>query len=421
MKDFATPSGPDLLGRTQRFLDWQQARRALSLWSYGKSTQTAAVAECAVRYDDGTPFSGVNLASQDYLGLSSHAAIVEAARNAMYAHGVHSGGSGVLMGASRLTLALEAALCDFMHMEHAVLFPTGWAAGYGAIQGLVRADDHVVIDERAHACLQQSAFAATRNIHHVIHLDLPSLENALAAIRSGDTRNAILVVTASLFSMDSDTPDIEAWQTMCTAYGATLLVDVAHDLGAVGADGRGRLGAQNLIGKVDLVVGSFSKTFATNGGFVLTQSAAVKAFLTCFASTHIFSSALSPLQAAVALAALAIVRSPEGVGRRRALAARSTQLRAALSAARFTCFGNRSPILPVHVGDESLARLMIRALPAYGVVANLVEHPGVCRGAARLRLQLMATHSADQIRRAGDGIIAARDDAMTQLLALRGR
>jgi len=83
MKDFATPSGPDLLGRTQPYLDWQQARRALSLWSFGKSTQTAAVAECAVRYDDGTPFSGVNLASQDYLGLSSHAAIVEAARNAM--------------------------------------------------------------------------------------------------------------------------------------------------------------------------------------------------------------------------------------------------------------------------------------------------------------------------------------------------
>lgn len=314
---------------------------------------------------------------------------------------MHSGGSAVLLGASRLTLALEAALCDFMHMAHAVLFPTGWAAGYGAIQGLVRPDDHVVLDERAHACLQQGASAATRNIRRTLHLDLASLEHALAAIRSGDTRNAILVVTESLFSMDSDTPDIAAWQKICTAYGATLLVDVAHDLGAVGSDGRGMLGAQNMVGKVDLLVGSFSKTFATNGGFVLTQPTAAKAFLPFFASTHVFSNALSPLQAAVALAALTIVRAPEGAGRRHALAARSTQLRAALSEARFTCMGNRSPIVPVFVGDERLARLVIRALPAHGVVANLVEYPGVSRGAARLRLQLMATHNPDQVRRAG--------------------
>jgi len=414
MKEFAHLAGSDLLARIDPFFAWQQSRRDMSLWSYGKVSQSSPRAECAARYDDGTSFAGVNLATQDYLGLASHPAILDAARRAMYAHGVHSGGSGVLLGRTRFGTDLEAALCDYLHMEHAVLFPTGWGAWYGVVQGLVRADDHVLMDERAHACLQQGAHAATRHVHRVRHLDTAAVEQKLAAIRAGDTHNAILVVTESLFSMDSDTPDIAALQALCDDYRATLLVDVAHDLGAVGDDGRGFVGRQGMLGRVDLLMGSFSKTFASNGGFVLTHSLGVKEYLMMFASTHIFSNALSPVQAAVVGAALDVVRSPAGAAMRHALAARATQLRAALSAAGLICMGDRSPIVPVAFADEALARLTTRALPAHGVVANLVEYPGVPRGMARLRLQLMAAHSPRQIRRASEGLVAAYRAAVAE-------
>jgi len=419
VKDFAQPIGPDLPGRTQPFLEWQQARRSVSLWSYCRSTQAAPHTWCGAHADDGTPHFGINLASQDYLGLSAHPAVVEAARNAMYAYGTHSAGSAVLMGVTHAGLELEEALCDFMRMEHAVLFPTGWAAGYGVIQGLIRADDHVVIDEKAHACLQQGAQSATRNIRRFNHLDVVAVEQKLAAIRAGDTRGAILVVTESLFSMDADTPDLASLQRTCTAYGATLLVDVAHDLGATGVEGCGAVGEQGMLGRIDLLMGSFSKTFASNGGFVLTHSRAIKEYLRFFASTHIFSNALSAPQAAAVLAALGIVRSPEGAGRRHALAARAVQLRAALATAGLTCLGNRSPIVPVRLADEALARLIARALPMHDVIANLVEYPGVPLGEARLRLQLMATHTPDQIRRAAEGIAAAHDVAMKQRQQVR--
>ncbi|SEO62167.1 glycine C-acetyltransferase [Luteibacter sp. UNC138MFCol5.1] len=413
-RDFACPTGPDLLDRVAPFHAWQQARRERSLWSYGKVSHAAPRSTCTVRYDDGTSSTGVNLATQDYLGLSSHPAVLDAAEHALRAYGVHSGGSAVLFGRTRLGVELEAALCDYLRMEHAALFPTGWAAGYGTIQGLVRADDHVVLDERAHACLQRGAMDATRHVHAVAHLDTTEVERTLATIRAGDTRNAILVVTESLFSMDSDTPDLRALQDMCDAYRATLLVDVAHDFGATGADGLGAIGRQGMTGRIDLVMGSFSKTFASNGGFVLTRSRAVKEYLTIFASPHSFSNALSPVQAAVVNAALAIVRSPQGAGRRHALAARSTQMRAALSCAGVTCMGTRSPIVPALIGDDALARLVARALATRGVIANLVEYPGVPRGTARLRLQLMATHTPAQIRSAAEGILGAYADASEQ-------
>lgn len=120
VKDFTCPTGPDLLERVAPFHAWQQARRDRSLWSYGKVTHTAPRSACDVSYDDGTSFTGVNLATQDYLGLSSHPSILDAAEHALRAHGVHSGGSALLLGRIRFGLALEATLCDYLQMEHAV-------------------------------------------------------------------------------------------------------------------------------------------------------------------------------------------------------------------------------------------------------------------------------------------------------------
>jgi glycine C-acetyltransferase/8-amino-7-oxononanoate synthase len=194
---------------------------------------------------------------------------------------------------------LEEELAETLGTEYVLLFPTGWAAGFGVVTALVRPYDYIVMDELAHACLQQGASAATQNIVRIRHLSTDAAREAICKIRSNDTRNGILVITEGLFSMDADSPDIVSLQTTCREYNATLLVDVAHDFGAMGPGGTGQVGSSGMLGKVDVVMGSFSKTFASNGGFVAVRSRAAKQFIQIYAGPWMFSNALSPIQAAV--------------------------------------------------------------------------------------------------------------------------
>ena len=236
----------------------------------------------------------------------------------------------------------------------------------------------------------------------------------LKRIRAKDTANGILVVTESLFSMDSDTPDLRALQSLCDEYDATLLVDVAHDLGAMGPDGRGFIGEQGMLGKVDIVMGSFSKTFGSNGGFVCSRSAAVKQYLKYYGCTATFSNALSPVQAATVTKAFDIVKSDEGRQLRSLLMQRIEEMREALTSAGLQHMGNPSPIVPVRVGDEALARLVSRRLPALQVIANLVEYPAVAKGDARLRLQMMPTHSFENVQTLAAKLRTAIDHAQIE-------
>ena len=132
-------------------------------------------------------------------------------------YGVHSAGSAALLGNTRNSLQLESAISDFIHGREIVLYPTGWSAGFAAVQGIVRPNDHVVMDVLAHSCLQEGARAATQNIHFHGHLNIEGLARRLQRIRASDKDNGILVVTESLFSMHSDTPNIAALREVCDA------------------------------------------------------------------------------------------------------------------------------------------------------------------------------------------------------------
>lgn len=292
-------------------------------------------------------------------------------------------------------------------------------AGYGVIKGLIRPADHVVMDGLAHACLQEGANSATPNVHLHGHLNLDSARRHLRRIRDKDTTNGILVVTESLFSMDSDTPDLKALQDLCREYDATLLVDVAHDLGAMGPVGTGFIGEQGMLGKVDIVMGSFSKTFGSNGGFVACNSVAVKQYLKFYGCSNTFSNALSPVQAATVTKAFEIVRSDKGSELRSLLMQRINEVRAALTAAGLQYMGDPSPIVPVRVGDEALARLVSRRLPALGVIANLVEYPAVAKGDARLRVQMMPTHSFENVQALAAKLRTAIDHAQIEHVRYR--
>jgi glycine C-acetyltransferase len=395
------------LRRVEDFYEWQDTRRQHGLWPYSKSTDEAPTTNCAVKDDAGRGYRGVNFASQDYLSLASHPEIKEAAKRAVDEYGVHSAGSAAFLGNTRYSLELQETIGKFLQMDHVVLYPTGWAAGYGVIRGLVRPDDHVVIDGLAHNCLHDGANAATRNIHLHGHLNLDSVRRHLNRIRTRDKENGILVVTEGLFSMDSDTPDIGALQELCQTLNATLMVDVAHDFGNIGPDGTGHIGLQKMLGEVDIVMGSFSKTFASNGGFVACKSHAVKEYLRYFGSAGTFSNALSPVQAAIVLKAFEIVQSEEGKSLRASMMRNVLCLRSALEGLGLEVVGNPSAIVSAKVGDEALARMVSERLPALGVVANLVEFPAVAKGSARFRLQVMAKHSQNDINNLIEGLRTA--------------
>lgn len=397
LRDFREIKGANILGRVDPFFEWQNLRRRNALWPYSRSTSTAPTSSCSALDDTGQALEGVNFASQDYLSLASHPEVKAAAIEAVERYGVHSAGSAALLGNTTGSLRLEQEISDFTGRDHTVLFPTGWSAGFGAIQGLVRPDDHVVMDVLAHSCMQQGAAAATRNIHLHGHLNLDGVKRKLKRIRDRDTVNGILVVTESLFSMDSDTPKIRELQELCREYNATLLVDAAHDLGCLGEDGRGQLGLQNMLDDVDIIVGSFSKTFASNGGFVVAGSKSVKEYLKYYSAPQTFSNALSPMQSAVVLKAFEIVRSEEGRKLRKSLMDNTLYLREQLKLAKFDATGDPSAIVPVHIGAEGLARIAAQELQARGAIVNLVEYPAVARNGARFRLQVMAHHSKEEI------------------------
>jgi 7-keto-8-aminopelargonate synthetase-like enzyme len=410
---FSQPRGADLLRRTASVEAWHDARAKDGLWQYARSLDGAPYPIASIRDEAGLGARGINFASQDYLSLASHPQVAEAAERALREAGPHSAGSAVLLGNTRISLALEQAIAALVQTEHVALFPTGWGAAFGAITALVQAQDHIVIDQFAHASLRQGANAATPNVSINRHLDVGHVRQLLGAIRARDLEHGILVVTEGLFSMDSDTPDLAALQALCHEFGATLLVDVAHDLGAMGPGGGGCIAQQGMLGKIDLVMGAFSKSFASNGGFVATASRSVKRHLQLYAGPHMFSNALSPVQSAVILECIQIIRSEEGDSLRADLMRNIMGLRAMLADEGLTCMGINSPIVPVLIGSEKVSRLVGKMLFEQSVFVNQVEFPGVPVGASRLRLQLMSNHNMQQIKRAapviGQTVARARD------------
>lgn len=394
---FANPKGSNLLQRTRPLGEWLDLRASLNTWPYARTLQGKPDTVTELSSQNGRRVTGMNFGSQDYLGLSTHPDITSAAISALRQYGPHAAASPMLQGNTIPGRALENALGEMLEMDHVLLFPTGWSAGFGAITGLVRPQDTIVIDQLSHACLLQGARAATQNVYMFRHNDAEALRHRLSKIRANDADNAILVVSEGLFSMDSDSPDIARLQEVAHEFGAVLMMDVAHDFGATGPHGTGQIGIQKMLGKVDLVMGSFSKTFSSNGGFVATNEKSVRQFLGIYGGSHMYSNGISPVQSAVALEATRIVRGEEGDALREKAFDNILRLRAGCESRGIECLGNPSNVVPVMCGDETVAKWTSRLLEENGLIANLVEFPAVPRERARFRFQVMASHSEAQI------------------------
>lgn len=414
---FQRAKGRDLLERPAEFHAWYKTRLEAGLWPFCRRFESPIGPEARIRSEDGVLTEGLNFASHDYLSLSTHPAVHEAAIAALRDYGTISGGSPGLAGNTTLTRQLEEEVTRLVGMEHVLLFTSGWTAGFSAITALIREHDHIVMDVYSHASLQQGAMSATRRIARFRHCDNESARRQIRKARRADPDGGILVITETLFSMDSDSPRIAELQEICREYEATLLVDCAHDLGALGPGGAGRLGIEEMIGKVDLLVGCFSKAFATTGGFLATHHEKVRLYVRGYGGPHLFSTGITPIQTAVARAALRVSGSKEGDELRARMMDNALLLRKELAERGHTCIGEPSALVPVLVGDEGIARIACALCAERGILCNLVEYPAVGVHMARFRLQVQPLHTADQMRHAArvvdESIRAARKAAAT--------
>jgi 8-amino-7-oxononanoate synthase len=315
----------------------------------------------------------VNFATNDYLGLSRHPAVVAAAREALDRWGAGAGAARLVAGSRPVHGELEDALAVWKREAAAVLFPTGYAANLGVLATFGAAGVRIVSDERNHASIVDGCRLARAEVCVYRHLDLDHVDDLL---RSSPGR--AIVVTDTVFSMDGDVAPVAELAERCAAHGALLVIDEAH--GVLGPD-------PDLDGVDHLRVGTLSKHLGSLGGFVAGPRPFVD-LLVNRARPFIFTTAPSPADAAAGLAALVVLRSDEG----RALVER---LRANVD---LFAAGHPSPIVPVVLGDEASALAASAALRERGMLVPAIRPPTVPAGTARLRVSLSATHTTPQIR-----------------------
>ena len=400
LADFSGPTGVRLKDRIAPYTAWRDLRQGAGVWPFHRVARSPAAPSTLLGDEHGGLRPHLNFGSQDYLGLARDPRVLAAAQAAISEYGVHSAGSPALLGTTPVMAELERRLAAALGKEDCMVYPTGWAAGFGVVTGLVCGHDTLVLDALSHRCLMEGAYHVTRHPILFRHNDLDDLRQSLQRARRADKANGLFVVAESLYSMDADSPDLHELTRLVREWEGVLILDVAHDFGAMGTRGLGLL--QRLDGtglSADVVMGSFSKTFAATGGFVAADRGVIE-YLRGYTTPYVFSNAISPVQAAAALECCRIAFSDEGDRLRARLEENALALREALHREGFRVGGRPSPIVPVFVGDEGAARLTARQIALNGLLANLVEYPAVPRGGARFRFQVMSTHTPDMAREA---------------------
>jgi 8-amino-7-oxononanoate synthase len=333
----------------------------------------------------------VMLGSNNYLGLTAHPEVKDAAAMALALYGTGCAGSRLLNGTLDLHVELEARLARFMQREAALVFSTGFQVNLGVLSCLLARSDVAILDSLDHACIIDGCRLGFGRTYKYRHNDMDELEAKLAVVPEGRGK---LVVVDGVFSMEGDLANLPRIIELAGRYGARVMVDDAHGLGVFGENGRGTAEHFGLEEDLDLVMGTFSKSLATVGGFVAGDIEVID-YVKHQARSEIFSAAPPPASMAAALKALEIVeREPE---RRKQLWENTDYMRHELGVLGFDTGESASPIIPILVGDDMKAFRTTMRLGEEGVFVNPVVSPAVPEGRAMLRTSYMATHSRDQL------------------------
>ena len=343
----------------------------------------------------------IMLGSNNYLGLTGDERVIRAAHEAIDTYGTGLTGSRLLNGTTPLHLELEREIAEWQGTEDAIVFTTGHQANVGSLGTLLAPGDTVIADSADHASILDGCLLSKAKLRPFRHGRLDKLERQLE--KAAGDGGGVLVVVDGVFSMEGDVAPLPEIADLAGRHGARLMVDEAHGAGVLGARGAG---ASELLGvedRVDLRMGTFSKSLASCGGFI-SGSAEVIDYLRVHSRAFLFTASNVPAALGSALAALRIVRSDEGRELMTRVLANGDRLRDGLRELGFKVIGHDigTPIVPVLVEDDWKAVLLWRALYDAGVYSNVAIHPAVPPGGALLRTSVMATHDDETLDRALD-------------------
>lgn len=338
----------------------------------------------------------IMLGSNNYLGLTVNEEVKRAAINATEEYGTGCSGSRFLNGTLNLHLELERKLADFLGYEDAMTFSTGFQSNLGIISAIVGKNDFVICDKENHASIYDGCRLSYGTMLRFKHADMDSLETALKKVPQGA---GVLIVTDGVFSMSGDIAKLPEIVELKEKYGAALMVDDAHGLGVVGKGGRGTASHFGLEDKVDIVMGTFSKSLASLGGY-MAASETVCEYVRHNSRPFIFSASMPPACCAAAEKALDILKEQPSLPER--LSGLATYMRKALKAKNIRIKDAPTPIIPIYISDAETTLTVAKRLFDEGVFVNSVLPPATSPNECLLRVSLMASHTQQLIDEAVD-------------------
>ena len=356
-------------------------------------------AEITVRTPDGREIQALNFCANNYLGLAGDVRLVRAGAAAAEAFGAGLASVRFICGTQSLHKDLERATADWLGYEDAILFAACFDANGAVFEPLFEEGDAIVSDSLNHASIIDGVRLSKARRYRFANGDMADLETQLRAARSEGARS-LVIATDGVFSMDGAIANLKEITALADRFEALIMVDDCHATGHIGKGGRGSAAHNDVEGRIDILTGTYGKTLGGGMGGFICASAPVIALLRQKARPYLFSNTLAPSVTGAAIEAVRIARGPEGEERRARLVANTDRFRTAMSAAGFHLKPGQTPIIPVMLGDARLAQTMAARLQGEGIFVTGFSFPVVPRGQARIRTQISAVHTPEQIDRA---------------------
>ena len=345
----------------------------------------------------------IMLGSNNYLGLTSNKRVIDAGVEALKKYGTGCSGSRFLNGTLDIHVALEKELAEFLHKESAMTFSTGFQSNLGIISAICGRNDVVLCDKENHASIYDAIKLSYARMLRYNHSDMEDLEEKLKTIPK---ENGILIVTDGVFSMSGEICKLPEIVALAKKYGARVMVDDAHGLGVLGEHGRGTAEHFGLEDDVDIIMGTFSKSLASLGGYMASTKRVVD-YVKHNSRPYIFSASITPCSVATAREALKRLR--ENPGMVKSLQDISKYMRDGLKKLGVKIIDSQTPIIPIYVYEDQKAFMACKLLLERGVYVNPVVSPATPVGQALLRTSYTATHTREQMDRAMKEIKEVRD------------
>ena len=329
--------------------------------------------------------------SNSYMGLTNHPKVKEATKKAIDKYGSSCSGSRFLNGTSQLHIELEERLADYLGKESALIFTTGFQTNLGTVAAITGRNGVIILDESDHASIIEGSRLSFSKVLKFAHNDMEYLEDILQSVQAEKIK---MIVIDGIFSMEGDICNLPEITKLANKYKALVMVDDAHALGVIGEMGKGTADHFNLTEQVDIIMGTFSKSLASVGGFIASTAEMVN-YLKHHSRPMIFSASIPPSAVAAALAALDIIqKEPE---RQDALWANTNYMSKSLIELGFDINTSETPIIPIYIRDNYLTFKYTQRLFEEGIFVNPAVSPAVKGDSSLLRLSIMATHTRSQL------------------------